>query len=449
MSARVVALALGLVVGSAGSAVAQQDTLHLTLSRALTLAQANNPAYRQKENTAHAAGAAVRSGWAAFLPSVTASMNLGGNAFTSVTGQDFYGRPVQLDTPATYQSSSVNQSIGLNLTLFNGFQNLNNAHVASAQRDADVAGVDVQGAQLAADVKTDFYMALLNERLIAVEEQLLKSTRDQLAATQKRFENASADQSDVLGAQVAVAQQEANVAQQRGAAEKSLLTLRQAIGLSDTLPIAVTGDFPAAFDPGTSDTTGLFARALNDNPTLAQSIAAARAAHASAAVQHGKWWPTIQANASYTRSMTLNSYKALTEFNPQNHGFSFGLYVSLPIFNQFQTSQQVAQANAQSANADEALRQQRLTVQTEVRSAFIDLENAYQQSQLADRSADLARRRLNLSRQKYLAGSVNFTELEQIVNQEANAERTALRARATFATSLAALEQKVGGKVGP
>lgn len=452
MSARAMALALGVVFCAARPAHAQQDTLHLTLDRALRLAQANNPAYRQKENSAHAAATTAHAAWMQFLPRINAGLSSGGGSNTTVTGQDSVGRPLRLETATTYQSSHTTQSLSLSLTLFDGFQTLNSAHAASAQRDAAVAAVDAQGLQLEHDIKTDFYTALLNERLIAVEERVLKSYRDRLAATQRRFENAGADQSDVLGAQVAVAQQAAAVAQQQGAAEKSLLVLRQTIGISDTTPISVTGDFPEAFDPTTGDTTALLTRAIEENPGVAQSIATARAAHAAAAAAHATRWPTITGSLNYSRSMSLlNSYQAVTELNPLNHGISFGINVTVPLSTMLQPSQQIAQANAQSANADETLRQQRLVASTDARSALIDLRNAYQQVQLAEQSADLARRRLALSQQRYQAGSttINFTELQQIADQEANAERTALRARATFATALATLEQRVGGKVGP
>lgn len=451
MSARTLALALGVIVCAARPAHAQQDTLHLTLDKALRLGRVDNPAYRQKENTAHAAGAAVRAGWAGFLPSLDASMSLTGYTSTVVTGQDFYGQPVQLDSAITYRSSAVNQSLSLSMTLFDGFKTLNSAHAAAATRDADRAAVDVQGTQLDADIKTTFYQAVLNRRLIAVEERLLQSTRDQLTATQRLFEHASADQSDVLGAQVAVAQQQQAVEHQRGEAEKALLTLRQTIGLPDSMPVAVDGDFPAVFDPATLDTAGLVARALDDSPVIAQRKASAAAARAAAAAAHGSRWPTITGFLGYGRSMSLNSYSALTQLNPKNHAFSFGINVRLPLFTQFQTSQQIAAANATSANAAEGLREQRLAVQVAVRSALIDLENAYHQSQIADRVADLARRRLALSRQRYQAGSstITFTELQQIVDQAATAERGAVQARASFAIALATLEQKVGGKVGP
>lgn len=449
MRVRIAALALGLALASAGPAVAQQDTLHLTLDRALRLGQTYNPAYHRTENTAHAAGAAVRAGWGALLPKLNLSASVGGGSFTNVTGQDFYGRPVQLPSATTFRSSSTSQSLGLQFTLFDGFRTLNDAHAASARRDADVAAVDAQGAQLETDIKTGFYTALMNQRLIAVEERLLQSAQDQLAATQRRFENAGADQVDVLGAQVAVAEQEQAVARQRGEAQKSLLTLQQTIGMGDSVSIAVDGDFPEVFDPSSIDTIQLVRRAIHDNPTLAQSAAAAAAAHASASAAHGARWPTISGSVTYSRSMGLNSFRALTEFNPQNHGISFGVALSYPLFSGFATSSQIAQANAASANADETLRQQRLVVQTGVRSALIDLENAYQQSRLADRTAGLARKRLELSRLRYQNGSITFTELQQIVNQAAGAERNVVSARATFATSLATLEQRVGGKVGP
>lgn len=442
-------VAAAIALAAPRAALAQRDTLNLTLAEAIRVAKRQSPDLQKAQNTASAAGVAARAGWAGFLPSVSAGMNLTGFSSTKVTGEDNFGQPVELANPITFKSSSATQSVGLQLTLFDGLATLNNAHAAGAGRDAAVAGVDAQAVLLEANTKRAYFAAVLNDSLISVEEKLLQSARDQLEATQRRFRNAGADQIDVLGAQVALAQQEQAVARQRGAAEKALLTLRQTLGLGDTVAVTVQGGFPSLFDPSRLDADSLVARAETMSPAIEQSEATADQAHALASAAHGQRWPTIRGSVGYDRSVNRTNYGALTEFNPRNHGFSFGINVQLPIFSQFNISQRIAQANAQSDNADENLRAARLQLNRDVRSALIDLVNAYQQVTLADRAAELARQRLDLSRQKYQLGSITFTVLTQVVDQQSNAERQAVSARATFADALAQLEQQVGGPVTP
>jgi outer membrane protein len=135
--------------------------------------------------------------------------------------------------------------------------------------------------------------------------------------------------------------------------------------------------------------------------------------------------------------------------NPRDRGLNFGLNVSLPVFNRFQTNQSIAQADANKDAAEEDLRARRLEVERLVRSNIIEVQNSYRSVQLVDRSAQLARRRLEMAREQYLLGSISYTELQQVVTQSAGAEREALSARGRWAAALVSLEEVVGQPVRP
>jgi outer membrane protein TolC len=93
-------------------------------------------------------------------------------------------------------------------------------------------------------------------------------------------------------------------------------------------------------------------------------------------------------------------------------------------------------------NAREEVQAARLTLEREVRSALIDLENAYRSVQLADRGRDLARRRLELANQQFRIGALKYEDLESVIEQAARAERDAVNARYDFAAARATLEEK-------
>jgi outer membrane protein TolC len=87
-------------------------------------------------------------------------------------------------------------------------------------------------------------------------------------------------------------------------------------------------------------------------------------------------------------------------------------------------------------------------VEREVRSALIDLENAYSGVQLAERSAEIARERLRQGQEQYRLGTLDFTSLQRMIDDVAAAERQVITAYYQFATALLTLEEKVGGPVG-
>lgn len=421
----------------------------VTLEEALRLARQHNPDYRKAETDANAAGLAATAGRLWFLPNINASLdfNLGSN--TNVTGTDIDGRPIPLPDPVTFQSSSASQRLSASMTLFDGLRNVRNGRAAAARADATDATFRAAVLQVEASVTRQFLAALRQQRLIQVEERLLASQRDQLAATERLFRTAGANQVDVLGAQVAVAQQEQALANQQGEAQKAGLELARVLGLDEISALVPVGDAPEAFDPTALDVRALVARAEGENPRIRQLEANAQAANLEAGAAYGARWPTITASAGFTRSLSLPNYTAFGELNPQNRAFGFGLAVQLPIFTRFQTSANIAGANARADNADEDLRAGRLQLETSVRSAVVDLRNAYQSVVLANRSADLSRTRLELAQEQYRLGAIQYQNLQQVIDGAAQAERQAVGARFNFALALVALEELVGGEVRP
>jgi len=448
MRAALAAAALFLLV-AAGVAHAQDGVTVLTLEQALTLAREHNPAYQRAVAQADASGASVRAGFGAFLPSLSANLGWNGNSSRIVSGQDDFGRPVELPEALDYRSSSTSQGLSSSLTLFDGLQNLNNYRAAKSASHAAYANVAGQEASVTAEVTRRFYSALQAERLIGVEEQILAVSRQQLEATERLFRVAARTEVDVLGAQSSVAQQEQALEQARGDARKATLSLAQIIGLEEAATLQVSGELPEPFDPTALDPDLLVATARRQSPSVAYAQAYAAQAEYSASAAKGRYWPTVSARASFSRSMNLSSYEALFTFNPKNRGFGFGIDISVPIFTRFQTSEGVAQAIAQARSAQESLREAELQLARDVRSAHIDLVTAYTRLQLAQRGLDLSRRRLAMAQEQYQLGTIGFTDFQVIVTQSSEDARRLINAQLEFARATVTLEELVGEAVRP
>lgn len=432
------------------SLLAQEPTVPatLTLDEAIAIARDRNPTYRQAVNQRRASGAQMRSAFGQFLPSVSASMSFGGYTSQRVTGEDDFGRPVALPAPIDFQGSSASQSIGASVTLFDGLTNLNSMRASRATTEQWTAAADRAAQQMAAETARRFYSVLRTERLVELEQRLLESSREQLANTERLFRTAGATREDVLGAQADVANQQMAVARAQGDVDKAMLLLKEQMGLAEEIRFQAVGELPTVSDPSGLTAEGLVGAATQDNPQLARMEAAANAAELRATASRGSRWPTVRASASYGRSMSLSSYDALFEVNPRNRTFSFGLQMDWPLFTGFRTSQAVAQADVDARNAEEQLRAARLQLEREVRSALIDVQNAYRALQLAQQSAEFSRERLSLAQERYAIADISFANLQLIINQAAQAERQLLDAQFGYATAMVTLEEAVGTEVG-
>jgi outer membrane protein len=191
----------------------------------------------------------------------------------------------------------------------------------------------------------------------------------------------------------------------------------------------------------------LVARAFEVNPLLKQSDAQVSAARHRASAARGERLPTISVNGGYNRGLQENDYGALWNLNPRNFGFNFGVNVSLPIFSGFQTFEDVARADGEARRADEQLRLTMLQVEQGVRSALIDVQSASEGLRIQQRSTALARQRFELAREQFRMGSIQFTNLQQIIADAANQERALVNTRYNFANAVVNLEEQVGESV--
>lgn len=428
--------------GSAGLAI--PDTLRL--ADALELARRLNPDLRRAEHETDRASAAELSGWGSFLPTVGTTASLVDASSTTVTARNEFGQPVALDDPAKFSATSAVGSIGASLTLFDGFRGVNELQAARAQSRAAEAGVEGESVRVEAEVRRRFYRAVAAERLVDVEERLTAAAEERLEATEAMAQAGRATPQDVLGAEVDLARQQMSMDNARGAAHTAALLLAELIGVSGGANFVVAGDLPNHSLPEELDVDVLVAAALAASPRVQRAEAmASRADHAADAARGGLW-PTIRLNAGYSREISLVDASQLGSF-PWNRGFSLGLSAGLPVFSGFETRARIVDARVSQDNAAEDLRRTRLAIEREVRVGFTELELANRSVRLAERASELSVRRLDTGQEGFRRGLITFTELQQLIEQAAQSERAAVRARLEYAAAAATLDEAVGRPV--
>lgn len=421
----------------------------LTLEAALDLARRHSPAYARTLNDAGPASARVRAGWGGLFPGVDASMSLSGSDARRVTGEDDFGEPVRLDDPLEFQSSNSSQSVGLDLVLFDGGANWNRLGAARASARATRARIAGSWVTVSATVQRAYWDVVRADLIADLEDRLLVAAQERLAATEERLRVASVSPVDVLGARVDVATQEQTVETARGAARKARLALLEVLGVGGAADFRTPTPPVAVFDPSTLDDDAIVASAVAGNPSVLEASAALEAAEEGADAARGSWWPRLSASLGLSRGISLNSYDALSEFNPENRTLSFGLTASVPIFDRFQRSEQTATADATADDARQDRRATALRVEREVREALIDLHNAYRAVRLAEQAAELSVERLELQQELFALGSVQFTDLQRVIEDAAAQERRAVNARYDFERARVTLEERVGAPVRP
>lgn len=421
----------------------------LSLAEALRVAGENNPAYRSARADIAVADARTRQSYGAFLPRLSASLGVDASRSRTFTGEDEFGNPLPSEQAVEFTQSRAAQSADLRMTLFDPAQ-FGQVGAARAEARATVSAVEAEGVRMRAEVARRYWEAVRTDRRIELEERLLASAAERLDATRRLLRIGARNPVDVLGAEVRVAEQEQALEEARGERRLARLALREAMGILDDEPLRLTTEPPTLFDPSGLDAETLLAYAGDASPRVERVESSLLAAHRRTGAARLSRLPTLGLSAGYGRSFSDRDLDAFDDiFGPRNRSLSFGLSVSLPVFDQFQTSAEIAQARATERKAEEEVRATRLLVEREVRGALIELENAFRAAQTVERAVGLSRERLEMAQEQYRLGSLSWTDLQDSVEGAATAERKLLDARFRFAAALATLEEKVGAPVRP
>ena len=437
------ALLMSLLATSVPGLTAQDAPL--TLSAAVERAADHNPDYRAALAEMRLAGPSGRQAWGAFLPNLSVELGTAGGFSRTELAEDFFGNTIPNPEVETRESYSSRQSLSTSITLFEGGARFSELRAARARAESRGRAAAAELIRVRAEVERAFHGAQRQEELLVTERALLDGRIRDRDATERLFRIASRSRADVLAAELEVQRQERQVALAESERDKSLLTLRRVIGDPALTELALDPAPPSLVDPATLDAEALVMAALDGNPTVRRTAVDLEAERAQLAATRARRWPTLSLNGSLSRGSQRSTTEALFDLSPgDNTNGGVSLSVSIPIFNQFQTSYQIAEAEVALQRADETLRRVRLETEEQIRSRLIDLQGAFQTARINERALEVAEERLRLVREEYRLAVKSIEDLLDAVDAAATARRDLVTSRYDYVTARIALEEALG-----
>ena len=120
------------------------------------------------------------------------------------------------------------------------------------------------------------------------------------------------------------------------------------------------------------------------------------------------------------------------------------LSISFPLFDRFQRSLAIAQADVAASNGAQALRRVQLEVEEQIRAAFVDLETAWAQVRETARSTEIANERLRIVQEEYQLATKDIEALRTAIREQASSLLAATERRYDFAVALVAVYEAAG-----
>jgi outer membrane protein len=374
------------------------------------------------------------------LPTLSADASFSLSEYHTFSFLNFEQRVEYLARESIERSTGSNISVGLNYVLFKGFANFASMEKARLLMD-DVVSTDLSTKNMFLhDLRKVAHRVLAARASLDSEKALLAESREQHRLARTRYEIGAVIELDVLQTEINLGRQKINVEGREQELRSAWDALTLLIGLEPSEPALLAMEF-SAFEPEWT-VEELLKIAFENRQDLQASSRSKQVSKMDVTIARSAYMPTVSVGLQHSRSVS----RPVDDFQiyPDNYSNYAGLRLSLPLFQGFNSLNSYKRSNAEVRRSD--LRDQQLTLQikSEVRDAIARLRSTFKQSSLAEKNRDLARRSLDLERERYrlgLASLLNVQSAEAVYRQ---AEADHLNQLLSFHDRLAELELAIG-----
>ena len=399
----------------------------ITLPQAVEVALKNNPTLQAADSYAEAVRHAVAEAKSGYYPRLDFSEGfVRSNNPVFVFGSLLTQRQF---TAQDFALGSLNFPLPLDnfRTQFSAAMPIYDAGRTS--RGVRDARLDSQGAQRGADrtrqeviynVIGAYLNQLLAQESVRVAEASVKSTGEDLVRAKARQSQGQALLSDVLSAQVQLAQAQEELIRAQNDAATAQASLDVAMGLPEDAAEQAQGPLgDVVFDSGTL--ADRQQRALDLRPDYQQVLIGKEKAGTGAAGARAQFLPTLNIFSSWEQdNETFASHGG--------NNWAAGATLNFNLFDGGARRAQLAESHARERQA-EALRAQMASgIRLQVRQAYLNLAAARQRVDVSRDAASQAEESLKILRNRYEAGLVTITDLLSAETAHARAQRDYLNA---------------------
>ena len=462
---------LSLIAMLVCSITIQAQSKKWTLEECVTYAIQNNISIKQSELDSKMALIDKKSAVGRFLPSLNASAS---HSWNIGLNQDITTGLLQNKTT---QFTSAGANVGIDI--YRGLQNQNTLRKANLSIVAAKYQLVKMQEDVALNVANAFLQVLFNKENLKVQKEQLRINEKQYVRSEELVKVGSIPRGDLLDVKATLALNNQNVI----TAENSLLISK--LSLSHLLQLKDFENFDVVDDTDVKDANNIMAqtpsaiyeKAFEGRTELKIARTNLEIAEKNVAIAKGAFQPTLQGFYSFNSRVAYsdrvtgvipntsnptsivgfvegtnqnvlspnftrvlgNPAPFFDQFNT-NKGQSFGMQLSVPIFNGFSARNNVERSKVSLERSKIAVEQQNLDLQRNVYTAFADAKgalNAYESSVAALEARQGA---YNYATEKYSVGLMNSFDFNQSQTLLTNAQSEVLRTKYDYIFKIKILE---------
>ena len=345
-----------------------------------------------------------------------------------------FGRGLTADnTYSNSNTTSTSFNLGGDVPIFQGFDitngiKLSKLNLAAATADLEKARDDIRVA-----VAQAYVQILYNQELLRVakeqashDEELLNQVRERLAA-------GKVSEAEVSAQQATLAQSRQSEIQAEGNLQVSVLELTQLLELPSPEGFSVVA--PTVDDPSQlllMRPEAIYEEAVEVKPSVEAAKLNVESAELSIARAKGAYLPSLSLNGGLGTNFYTNSKYAAAPFGEQiKNNFSqyVGLSLNIPIFQRFNTRNNVRTAQINFKSQQIQLESVKKALYKEIQQAYYNAVSAQARFAGSRESAVSARQHYELTEEKYRVGKAGVADYNDARNSWLRAESEHIQAR--------------------
>ena len=396
------AVGLGARVSKAGPA--------FTVDEAVATARKQNPEILMAAKQLEAARGTVTEARAGFLPGVVSTGLL---------------RKRERAEASRLRSDDYDASLRVVQNLYTGGAITSQLTIARLNEEKRALEYQALVNRVSMDVRLAFYDVLLNRAKIRVREQSVGVFQEEVKTQKERLEAGLVGTLNVSRAEVALANEQPELIDAQTRLQNSELRLAQLIGIDASgKPISAEASGQLQYAPKHPDLSECLAYADVTRPEI-------RARQIDVEIEDAQL--VLDRSASRPRLEAFAGYEVYSERDPEvgpefNHGFVIGLNGTWHIFDGYATRGRMQATRARREAAVHALEAAKLSVSSDVRSAFLDLQQADRVLQSETRNVQNADEALEIAKANLGAGLGTQLDVLQAASDVTRTRTTRLSA---------------------
>ena len=398
-----------------------------TLRECCDYALEHNISIKQQQNQCRQQELQLSTAKNSRLPDLSASL-----------GQNFsFGRGLTAaNTYSNTNTSSTSLQLGASMPLFTGFQIPNQIKLAKLNLEGATADLEKAKNDIRMKVAEAYVQILYNMEIADVARRQIDIDSAQVARLESFVKNGKA-------AEAELSQQKATLANSRLTATQALNNCRLAVlTLTQLLELPTPEGF-AIVRPDISGLSGIsgvfgltpdqiYAEALGVKPEILSQQLKLKGHEHSIKIAQAANYPTLSLSGGLgTNYYTTSGFKSDSFGEQLKNNFSqyIGLNLNIPIFNRFQTRNNIRSARIDYENQQLTLDNTKKTLYQEIQKVYYNALNAQSKEEASLQAMESTKDAFELMQAKYETGKATITEFNESKNTYLKSESDLVQAR--------------------